>query len=359
MKCWKPVNARNTLDQNGLPTNLTHRDLHRIATVLEDAYAPSTRGTYGTGLLTFHLFCDLRNITEEHRAPIDPTILATFISNLIDIYGGNTIKNFVYGIRAWHIIHGTPWRVVDHELQALLTAGNRRAPKDSKRDEKQPWTIDYLEQICRHLNANDPKDAAILACLTTTFWSTARLGEVTVENLKSFNPQRHVKVSDVRFDVPDRNNLTVTEIFIPWTKSSREKGETIFWGKQRGITDPQEALTNHLRVNKLPRDCHLFAYRHERTFRPMTKPIFRARVYEIASENKMEKISCHGIRIGSTLEYLLRGLPFDVVKSKGRWQSDAFKGYLRKHAQIMTPYMQEDPRGSFESFIHYAMPPVR
>ena len=66
----------------------------------------------------------------------------------------------------------------------------------------------------------------------------------------------------------------------------------------------------------------------------------------------------HGIRIGSTLEYLLRGIPFDVMKVKGRWASDAFLIYLTKHAQILAPYMQAQPQLHAE-FIRLTMPRVR
>jgi hypothetical protein len=45
----------------------------------------------------------------------------------------------------------------------------------------------------------------------------------------------------------------------------------------------------------------------------------------------------HSIRIGATLEYLLRGVPFEAMKSIGRWSSDSFSKYLRKHAQILRP----------------------
>ena len=51
----------------------------------------------------------------------------------------------------------------------------------------------------------------------------------------------------------------------------------------------------------------------------------------------------HSIRIGATLEYLLRGVPFEAMKSMGRWSSDAFSTYLRKHAQILAPYVQANP----------------
>ena len=90
----------------------------------------------------------------------------------------------------------------------------------------------------------------------------------------------------------------------------------------------------------------------------MTRSIFLTRINNIVSNQKLPKLLGHGIRVGSTLEYLLRGVPFDVVKAKGRWQSEAFKGYLRKHAQIMAPYTQADPR-THETFVRYAMPPIR
>ena len=146
---------------------------------------------------------------------------------------------------------------------------------------------------------DDPKDAAILACLTTAFWGTARLGEVTVPNLKSFKPETHVKVSDVRHDVLDRNSLKQTVIFIPWMKVAREKGEDIFWAEQDGIVDPKNALTSHLKINNLPKESHLFVFKHKNTMRPVTRNIFLTRINKIIKENKLEGLQGHGIRVGS------------------------------------------------------------
>ena len=346
------------MDKNGSPTNLDTDDLVRITDVLKETFAPNTRTTYGTGLLVFHIFCDRKGIAEEHRAPVNQKVLASFISTLVGIYGGGTIRNYVYGVRAWHIIHGTRWNVNDNEVEALLTAGKKMAPKESRKKEKEPWTVDHLTQICNVLNDNDPKDAAIKACLTTAFWGTARLGEVTVPKLDGFNPSLHVKRSNVEHGVRDRNNLEETVIFIPWTKVSRERGEKIFWARQEGAVDPHTALANHLKVNNPTPDEHLFTFKHKEGSRPMTKTIFTTRINKILSERNLPKLSGHGIRVGSTLEYLLRGVPFEVIKAKGRWQGDAFKGYLRKHAQIMAPYMQATPQ-TYETFIRYTMPPVR
>ena len=289
---------------------------------------------------------------------MNPTVIVSFISTLAGTYGGSTIRNYVYGIRAWHIIHGAEWGVIENEMEALLKAGIKMSPKEARKREKEPWTVEYLTKVCETLTADDPKDAAIHACLTTAFWGTARLGEVTVPKLDGFDPSVHVKLSNVQHNVRDQNDLEETVIFIPWTKVAREKGENIFWAKQEGVVDPKNALENHIRVNNPPSEGHLFAFKHKDSMRPMTRTILLTRVTKIASDLGLPKIPGHGIRIGSTLEYLLRGVPFDVVKAKGRWQSEAFKGYLRKHAQIMAPYMQAEPK-TYETFIRYTMPPVR
>ena len=355
IRLWKPF---STQDHDNPTTTLGEVDIARVRTVLGEAYALSTRSTYGTGLLIFHLFCDQKGIGEELQAPVNPTVLSCFISSLAGTYGGSAVRNYVYGICAWHIVHSIPWKANDNELDALFKASSRLAPKTSRMKRKEPWTIAYLGKICQALNPDTPKDAAILACLTTAFWGAARLGEVTIPNLNSFDPSLHVKVSDVEFGVRDRNNLEETVIFLPWTKAAKEQGEKIFWAKQGGVVDPQAALENHLRVNNPPKDGHLFAFKHEQTTRPMTRYIFLTRINQIVTNKSLEKLPGHGIRVGATLEYLLRGVPFEVVKAKGRWQSDAFKHYLRNHAQIMAPYMQQN-QAAHESVIRYTMPPAR
>ena len=70
-----------------------------------------------------------------------------------------------------------------------------------------------------------------------------------------------------------------------------------------------------------------------------------------------DNLKGHGIQIGGTLEFLLRGVPFDATKSLGCWSSDAFSLYLCQHAIIITPYIQDHP--ILEEFTWYTMPHVR
>ena len=131
-----------------------------------------------------------------------------------------------------------------------------------------------------------------------------------------------------------------------------------FWAKQNGPADPEQAWKNHVAVNNLSPNAPLFAYQYKDSARPLTKTTFMRTVNDTLKRANLPSMHGHGIRIGATLEYLLRGMPFDVMKLKGRWASDAFKTYLTKHAQIMAPYMQAAP-ATHETFVRYTMPPPR
>ncbi|KAF9224270.1 hypothetical protein BS17DRAFT_703636, partial [Gyrodon lividus] len=65
----------------------------------------------------------------------------------------------------------------------------------------------------------------------------------------------------------------------------------------------------------------------------------------------------HGIHIGCTLKYLLHNVPFDIVKIKGCWASNAFLVYLHCHAQTLALYIQASPT-LHEGFLQYTMPSI-
>ena len=77
----------------------------------------------------------------------------------------------------------------------------------------------------------------------------------------------------------------------------------------------------------------------------------------MASSLGLNLLKGHRICIGGTLEYLLCGVPFDVVEAVGWWSSDAFALHLHKHAMIMVPYLQRSP--VLKAFTRYTMPPAQ
>ena len=110
-------------------------------------------------------------------------------------------------------------------------------------------------------------------------------------------------------------------------------------------------LEHHRQLNSPPKNGHLFTYHHNKGY-PLTKTKFLERVTAAAWVAGLEPLQGHGIHIRATLKYLLQGIPFDVMKAKGRWASDAFLLYLTKHMQILAPYMQATPR-THNAFTQY------
>jgi hypothetical protein len=83
---------------------------------------------------------------------------------------------------------------------------------------------------------------------------------------------------------------------------------------------------------------------------------FIDRLDMVARQLSDKKWRYHGICIGAILEYLLHGVPFDIVKTIGRWSSEAFTLCLCQHAVVVTPYIQNSP--IMEPFTQLVMPPV-
>ena len=320
------------------------------------AWEVDMHATYASGLLNFMVFCDMKEIPEAERAPASHILLLSFVSTLAAAYSGSAISNYLYGVRAWHILHGVPWKIEQMEMDTMLKAAEKLTPPSSKRKKRRPYTVDFILAIRQHLDLQKPLDASVFACLSTCFFATGRVGEFTVPKLDGFNPEAHVSKAGVSYD-QSRDGQQVTVLRIPRTKVAPQ-GEDVCWAKQDGLVDPDAALAHHLEVNTPPDHAHLFAYRYKTGHRPLTKSKFISELAKAARAAGLEPLQGHGIRIGSTLEYLLRGVPFDVMKVKGRWSSDAFILYLRKHAQILAPYIQAAP-AVHDAFTRLMMPAVR
>jgi hypothetical protein len=241
------------------------------------------------------------------------------------------------------------------ELKAALDGSMVLTPVSSQRPKRQPLTILFLTAAAAHLDMTTPFDAAFFACLAVAFYSVSRLGELTVPSLQAFDATRHPKRSDLSVR-SDRNGIRMQVLRLPVTKTARQ-GEDIYWSTQPGASNPEAAMAAHLRLNNPLPSQHVFTWKHPKGPRPLTRTAFLSRLKELVAIQGSQAVHGHSIRIGGTLELLLRGVPFDVVKTIGRWSSEAFVIYLRQHAVVMAPYMQGSP--ILAPFLRYAMPPPR
>lgn len=162
--------------------------------------------------------------------------------------------------------------------------------------------------------------AVVYACLTTSFFTIARTGEFMVSPLLSFDSLCHMKVSDMHNET-DRNGFAVTTFHLPQTKTAHT-GEDVYWAAQMSPADPCAALMNHFTVNAPGPSTALFSWHHRAGLWVLTKSAFLKCLQDAGKCLGQDNLKGHGIRIGGTLEYLLRGVLFESVKAMGRWNSD-------------------------------------
>ena len=328
-----------------LPDQLLQKQKHLALS----SFAPSTLSTYGSGLAKFHVYCDTIAIPEINRTPCSTMLLEGFITFLSGTYSKTTIINFLAAVKAWNFVNFIPVDINEKYLQTLLRGAARVQPMPLPR--RKPLTIKQMQRILQNLDITTNEQAAVATCLTTTFYACARLGEFTVRTVSEFSPKNHITINNVSFQ-HDRFFNKVTAFSIPRTKTT-VTGEVVFWAKQNNATDPQLFFFNHLSLNEPGPKDHLFAFKTHSKKVPMTRNIFLRNIQLAAKKGNVEFTSGHSIRIGATLEYLLRGVPFEVVKQIGRWSSNAFTLYLREHGRILAPYLQDKPNINNE-FLEYS-----
>lgn len=333
---WSPLPSPSNLSLPPAQQSL-------VFEVLSRSLAAGTLETYGSGLLLFHVMCDAQGIAEHDRAPASRNLISVFISELAGSYSESAVRNAVSGVRAWHTLHRHAWLADDREVDSLVRAAAKLAPP--KRAPRPAFSLADLQNIIAHLNPNIALDTAVRAAVLVCFWGTARLGEMlprTLTGATGFDSERCVTLRNLSHR-QDMAGNTVSVLHIPQTKVAPVTGEDIYWGPRSDGLDATTALQQHLAINAPSASQHLFAYVDKnKKLKPLTKSIFLSRLKAAAAAANAPLVPGHSIRISSTTHYLMSGMGFDAVRVKGRWASDSFILYLRRHAEIMAQYLQED-----------------
>ena len=128
------------------------------------------------------------------------------------------------------------------------------------------------------------------------------------------------------------------DFHIPWTKATRERVANVILTAHSDCLCPCAAVLNHFMVNNNipPGSEPLFSYKlPDGRHHPLTKQDFLSFVNKIWSDAGLLHINGHSFRIGSAVEFLLAGVPPEVVAAIGGWTSLAFLLYWRRLKEIL------------------------
>ncbi|KAK0443528.1 hypothetical protein EV421DRAFT_1804238 [Armillaria borealis] len=101
-----------------------------------------------------------------------------------------------------------------------------------------PVTEKHLNALRSHLCLEDPFDAAVWAVASVAWHSCSRLGELIFSKSKPFQPSRHVHRGCPRTLGKSSNDHEWMNLFIPFTKTTKYRGDWISITSTNDDLDP-------------------------------------------------------------------------------------------------------------------------
>ena len=151
------------------------------------------------------------------------------------------------------------------------------------------------------------------------FFGFLRSGELTAPDRDDFDPGQHLTFSDMAVDDPS-NPKTIAVRIKQSKKDPFQQGVTIFLGRTDTAL-PYLALRG-------PGDGPLFRFKDGRA---LTRSRLVTAIREALAKAglKPEEFAGHNFRIGVATTAAACGLPVDLIKTLGRWRSQAYQLYVR------------------------------
>jgi hypothetical protein len=120
--------------------------------------------------------------------PASVILLASFIADSIGTCTGQCIRNWLNGLRLWHLYNRAEWFSHDSWITSLAKSADKEGIP-IKRPPHHPVTHSHLLSLWRHLVLSSPVDAAIWFTALAAFWGCRCLGELLVRSAPSFSFQ--------------------------------------------------------------------------------------------------------------------------------------------------------------------------
>ena len=275
--------------------------------------APSTRRTYKSGETSFLNFCTTYNIPPY---PASLLTLQFFCAHLATNVSYKTIKVYLAGIRLAHLERGHA-DLTDNEPLRLLIRGVRHLQGESSRH-RLPITIAVLHSLKHQLRiSNLPllEQRLLWAAFTIAFYSFLCVSEFTSSSLQW---------SDIQF-TPKIISVTIRQ-----SKTDPfRKGHILNLTPTGTSTCPVKAFQQFATMIPLHRQTGpLFSAGR---FNPLTRLQLSRTLRQLLQQAGYNpQIYCtHSFRIGATTTSAAAGIPPWLIKTLGRWNSDAYLTYVQ------------------------------
>lgn len=288
-------------------------------------FASSTSRTYHAQKLAYFEFCNKMSIPP---VPLSQNDLGRYIAYLSRRLAFSSVRQYLNIVRILHVDAGFP-NPLDHNWYvSSILKGVRRVKGDTS-SQKLPITLDILHGIFSKLNVSDSLDRTFWAACLVAFYSFFRKSNLLIPSPDTFDPVRHLCVSDVNF------LQSGAVLRVRWSKVIQFQERVLDIPLPRisnSVFCPSSALLGMSLEFPAPSSpAPLFQYKKGTKFLPLTQPIFMSKLIDLLHVLGFPpgKFSGHSFRRGGASYALQCGLPVDLIKLQGDWKSNACERYLQ------------------------------
>lgn len=303
--------------------------------------AQSTIRTYSAGVKKYMTYC-----TRVGKAPLPTSedLISGFVAMLAkDKLSYASIRTYLSAIRYHQIAcgHGDPGIFQMPRLEYVLKgvrkdeAHNKAARRGRDRQPLTPRILKQLFEVWkRHPVIRDTKMLWAATCLA--FFGFLRVGEFTSPASTTFDKDVHLSLSDVSVDSASAPSMLFVRLKQSKTDQLRQ-GVTIVLGKTEQFPlCPLSAMLSYLVVRGRSAGP-LFMWKNGLF---LTRENFVAAVRKALEAAGLDTsdFNGHSFRIGAATTAASRGMEDCMIKTLGRWESDAYQRYIRIPRQELAYY---------------------
>ena len=273
-------------------------------------------------------FCSEQGIPLLPASELTLRYFCTYLSKKVSY---QTIKVYLAGIRLLHLEHGLADPTRDAPLLTYLCTGIRRSCSKKART-RQPITIPLLHSIKRQLSNSSltAQDKLLYwAAFTLAFYGFLRASEYSYPTKRKYRNSSHLLLNDVTI------NKHSISVHLKRSKTDRfGKSATVLIGATGSSTCPVRAMQKFLVSRRCQSPGPLFRLSNghlltRSSISTMTKSLLRAADVDPGS------YSSHSYRIGAATAAADAGLPDHLIKTLGRWRSNAYQTYIHTSPEVL------------------------
>lgn len=240
-----------------------------------------------------------------------------------------SIKVYLSGVRSLHLEHGLAKPLSNCLRLERVLRGIKRTQGGSTR-QRLPVTFEILERFYPLLDLNRYEDTLFWAACCTAFYVFLRSGEITTSSNK-FDSRVHLALSDIKVDRNDN-----TKVLIVTTKCSKtdpfRRGHVLRIGVSKSQVCAAKPVVHYLH-RRGGSNGALFMHQNGL---PLTRATLTTWLQEMALRAGLEgNFSGHSCRIGAASTAASVGIPDHLIKTLGRWLSNAYQLNIRTPTEIL------------------------